>query len=96
MKTKTFSAIFALLMLATLSACEIDKTEEGELPDVDLSVEGGNLPEYDVDTADVSVETQEQEVEVPDVDVDVGTETKTVDVPNVEVDMPEDDEDKPQ
>jgi hypothetical protein len=34
-----------------LAACSVEQTEEGELPDVD--VQGGQLPEYDVDAADV-------------------------------------------
>ena len=50
-----------------LSACDVDQTEEGELPEV----EGGNLPEYDVEPAEVDVDTKEVTVEVPTVDVEV-------------------------
>ncbi|MBD2843137.1 hypothetical protein [Erythrobacter rubeus] len=59
----------ALLGTASLglSACDVDQTEEGSLPEV----EGGNLPEYDVEPADVDVDTGTTEVEVPTVDVDV-------------------------
>lgn len=69
---------FAVISLAlgtalALSACDVDQTEEGDAPNV--TVEEGNLPEYDVDAADVSV----------------GTEEVTVDVPDVDVTMPEDD-----
>lgn len=64
-------------MVLGLSACDIDQTEEAELPEV--SVEGGNMPEFDVETADV----------------DVGTEEVTVDVPTVDVDMPGDAEGEP-
>ena len=60
-----------------LAACDVDQTEEAELPDVD--VEGGNMPEFDVETADV----------------DVGSEEVTVDVPTVDVDMPDDAEGEP-
>lgn len=60
-----------------LAACDVDQTEEGEMPDVD--VQGGNMPEYDVETADV----------------DVGTEEKTVEVPDVDVTMPDDAEGEP-
>ena len=52
-----------------LAACDIDQTEEAELPEVD--VEGGNMPEFDVETADVDVGTEEVTVEVPDVDVEM-------------------------
>ncbi len=60
-----------------LAACDVDQTQEGELPDVE--VEGGNLPEFDVETADV----------------EIGTEEVTVDVPTVDVDMPDDAEGEP-
>ena len=50
-----------------LAACDVDQTEEGEMPDI--QVEGGNMPEYDVETADVDVGTEERTVEVPIVDV---------------------------
>lgn len=51
-----------------LAACDVEQTEEAEMPDV--SVEGGNMPEYDVDTPDVDVTTETRTVEVPVVDVD--------------------------
>ena len=62
--------VFALTgaMALGLSACDVDQTEEGEMPDVD--VEGGNMPEYDVETPDVEVGTEETTVEVPTVDVE--------------------------
>ncbi|MFW2828833.1 hypothetical protein [Sphingomonas sp. ID0503] len=59
------------------------QTQEGALPSV--SVQGGQLPKFDVDTANVSVGTKETTVEVPK----VGTETKTVDVPTIAVKKPE-------
>jgi len=69
-KTAVFVTAAATMMFA-LSACQVDKTEEGELPEV--NVEGGALPAYDVETAEV----------------DVGTETTTVEVPTAEVVMPD-------
>ena len=72
--------VFATAMAAAtlgLAACDVDQTEEAELPEVD--VEGGNMPEFDVETADV----------------EVGTEEVTVDVPTVDVDMPDDAEGEP-
>lgn len=53
-----------------LSACDIDQTEEGEMPEVE--VEGGNMPEYDVDGPEVEVGSKE--VEVPTIDIDVPDE----------------------
>ncbi|AWW73277.1 hypothetical protein CD351_02415 [Erythrobacter sp. KY5] len=59
----------AALTAATfgLAACDVEQTEEAELPEV----EGGNMPEFDVDAAEVSVEGGTETVEVPTLDVDV-------------------------
>lgn len=71
----------ALLVAALgLAACDVEQTEEGSLPDVDIEAEAGSMPEYDVDTADV----------------DVGTKEKTVTVPDVDVTMPDEQDDRPQ
>jgi hypothetical protein len=56
------------LAILGLSACDVEETEEGEMPDV--TVEGGNLPEYDVDVPDVDVTTEETTIEVPVIDVE--------------------------
>lgn len=62
--------IIAIAFAATaglgLAACDVEQTEEGEMPEV----EGGNMPEYDVETPEVEVGTEEETVEVPTVDVD--------------------------
>ena len=47
---------------------DIDQTEEAELPTV--SVEGGNMPEYDTDVGDVEVGERDVTVTVPTVDVE--------------------------
>ena len=72
-------AFLAAPLALGLTACDVDQTEEGSLPEV----EGGNLPEYDVEGPDVDVGTEE--VEVPD----------TVTVPTVDVDGPDDAEGEP-
>ncbi len=53
-----------------LAACDVEQTEEGDMPEVDMQVDGGELPEYDVDTADVDVEMEEETIEVPTLDVE--------------------------
>lgn len=58
-----------------LGACDIDQTEEGEMPEV--QVEEGEAPEYDV--------------EGPDVDIRSDTDTVAVETPEVDVDLPDDD-----
>lgn len=77
-------------MLTTLTAaagalifcsCDVKQTEEGSLPDVDVDVEGGNLPKYDVDAGDIDVGTKKKtiEVEVPTIDVDTPAEDEAED-----------------
>lgn len=68
---KFFSVAILAGSALGLAACDVDQTEEGSMPEV--SVEGGNLPEYDVEPVDVQVET--------------GTETQTVEVPTIDVDV---------
>jgi hypothetical protein len=58
-----------------IAACDVDQTQEAEMPEVDVNTTGGQLPEYDVDAPTVNV----------------GTENKTVEVPTVDVDAPKDD-----
>ena len=77
-----------------ITACDVDKVEDGRMPSVDVDVEGGKLPKYDVDVADIDVGMKEKTIEVPDVDIDVDTEEKVIKVPDVDIDMP-DDEDVP-
>ena len=67
---KFFSVAILAGSALGLAACDVDQTEEGSMPEV--SVEGGNMPEYDVEPVDVQVETGTSTVEVPTVDVEVG------------------------
>ena len=66
MKRIIITSIIAPLAIG-LAACDVDQTKEAELPEVD--VKGGQVPEFDVETADVDVGTKKTEIEVPDVDV---------------------------
>ncbi len=78
----------SLLLALTATGCSVKQTEEGKMPDVDVSVKEGNMPKVDVDPATVEIKTETKEVEVPD--VDVSTETKEVAVPDVDVTVPDD------
>jgi hypothetical protein len=82
-----------VLMLALLSTfatgCRVRQTEEGEMPDVDVQAEGGKLPEYDVDAADVDVKTEERTVKVPDVDVTMPPENENEENENNDNDPPQ-------
>ena len=63
-------APFALVGCFALIACDVDQTKEGDMPDVDVNVSGGQVPEFDVDGPSVNVGTETRTVEVPTVDVD--------------------------
>lgn len=84
MTKKLGITVLAMILAVSLGACSVEKTEEGEMPEVE--VKGGELPEYDVDTATVNVGTDTATVTTPD--VDVSTETSKVTVPDVDVTTP--------
>lgn len=65
---------------------EINKTQEGEMPKVDVDVKDGQMPKFDVDTADVDVKMEKEKITVPK----VTTEEKEIELPDVDVKMPED------
>ena len=83
---KFLSILAAPALVMGLWGCDVEQTEEGQMPDV--QVEGGNLPEYDVDGPDVDVSSRPAEVTVPD--IDISTERQTIQVPDVNVTMPND------
>jgi hypothetical protein len=57
-----------------IAGCDVDQTKEGDMPEVDVNVSGGQLPEFNVQGPDV----------------DVGTVNKTIEVPTIDVDTPKD------
>ena len=65
MAFRLIAGLSVSLVALSISACEVKKTQEGEMPKVE--VEGGQVPKYDVETPDVKVE--EKTVTVPDVDI---------------------------
>jgi len=67
-KNAAFVAV-ALTSMFALSACDVEKTQEGEMPKVEVTSEGGQLPAYDVETPEV----------------EMGTETRTIEVPTAEI-----------
>ncbi|HKI05634.1 MAG TPA: hypothetical protein VKK31_26880 [Thermoanaerobaculia bacterium] len=83
----------AALLTVSTTGCRVTKTQEGEMPDVE--VKGGQVPKYDVDAPEVDVKTESREVTVP-TDVDVKTEKRTVEVPTVDVKPPADNPKPPQ
>lgn len=86
MMKKTLTIGAATLFAFGLVACDVEKTQEGNvnLPryEVEKTQEGSaKLPEYDVKTPDVAVNTEEKKVEVPT----IKKEERTVTVPDVDV-----------
>lgn len=53
-----------------MTACDVDQTKEGELPDVDVNASGGQLPEFNVEGPTVNVGTENKTIQVPTIDVD--------------------------
>ncbi len=85
---KTAVATLALASIAALglSACDVKKTQEGNITVPKYEVEkkqSGDvtLPKYDVTAPDVKVTTTEKTITVPT----VKTEEKTIELPKVEV-----------
>ncbi len=68
--------------------CNVKKEEQGELPDLDVDVkaDAGELPEYDINWADVNVGTRTETVEIPIVVVVM--EEEGVEIPYLDVDVP--------
>lgn len=66
MKRILITALIAPLAIS-LAACDVDQTKEAELPEVE--VKGGQMPEYDVEPAEVEIGTEKKTIEVPTVDI---------------------------
>jgi hypothetical protein len=74
-KKAAFVAV-ALTSMFALSACDVEQTQEGEMPEVDVVTEGGQLPAYDVETAEVEMGTETRVIEVPTVDYESADEVR--------------------
>ena len=73
---KTIVKLLAAGACIALGACEVKQTENGQMPDVDVNVSGGQLPEYNVQGPEVQVGTENRTVEVPTVDVKTPAEQR--------------------
>jgi hypothetical protein len=91
----TLTAAFVSAAALGLTACDVQKTQEGNVQapkyEVSKTQEGSaQLPKYDVKGPDVNVSKTEKQVSVPN--VDVKTEKKTIEVPKVSVTTPQEKE----
>ncbi len=84
--TQIAVAAIASASFLTLTSCDVDVVEEGEMPKVEVTE--GKLPKIDVDVADVEAGLKEVEVEVPKVKM----EKETIKVPVVGIEPPKDDD----
>lgn len=75
-------AVLAIIAAFAFGLIDIDQTKETKIPEV--SVQGGQAPAFDVDTAKVDVGTTSEQITVPK--VEVGTTEEKIEVPTVNVD----------
>lgn len=73
---RTSIKLVALAAVFGVAASDVDQTREAEAPDVDVNVQEGQLPRYDVDGPEVNVGTENVVVQVPDVDISAPEEEK--------------------
>jgi hypothetical protein len=85
MKRRLGTACAAVLVIGA-AGCQVEQEQAAELPDADVSVEGGRWPDYDVNWADVDVGTEQRTITVPVVNVQ--KEQREVTVPYVRVSPP--------
>jgi hypothetical protein len=62
---RILALVLAPAFAVGVAACDVDQRQEGEMPDIE--VEGGQMPQYDVDLPDVEV--NRDTVTVPDIDI---------------------------
>ena len=52
-----------------IAGCKVNKTQEGKLPEVNVSAKSGQLPEYNVQGPKVEISSKNETVKVPTVKV---------------------------
>jgi hypothetical protein len=65
--------ILALFLNILMVGCSVEVEDPGSLPDIDVT--NGELPEIDIDPADVRITTDTQVVRVPQIEVTPDTAT---------------------
>lgn len=79
-------AVTNCIAMTAMLGCAVDQTQGAKAPEVDVEVDPGRWPEYDVKWADVDVGTSERTITVPVVRVD--KETRRITVPYIDVNPP--------
>jgi len=73
-KTPVIAAFATGLSAFALTACDVEQTQEAELPEVE--VQGGQMPEFDADVADVEIGTEEKTIDVPTINIEEADASK--------------------
>lgn len=95
MKTRTILKAGAAALMAIASAgCDMDVADKGKLPDVDVTVQPGRVPDIDVHGPQVDARLKDKTVTVPD--VDIHKKEVNVKVPDVDVRIPKEEDNEPQ
>jgi hypothetical protein len=74
-------AVIAIIAAFAFGLIDISQTREANLPEI--KAEGGQMPSFDADVADVDVGSTNTTVKVPT--VDVGTSSEKVELPTLDV-----------
>jgi hypothetical protein len=69
-----------------LIGCAVDQTQGARAPEVDVQVDPGRWPEYDVRWADIEIGTSERTITVPVLRID--KETRSITVPYIDINPP--------
>ncbi|ABV93940.1 hypothetical protein Dshi_2204 [Dinoroseobacter shibae DFL 12 = DSM 16493] len=92
MKTGLIIGVGAVAVVAIAAASymiDVEQTEDAQLPNVEIDVEGGQLPEYETTVGDVDIVDETMTVDVPE--VEVTTREEEVTVPMLDVQPPGED-----
>ncbi|MEQ8657826.1 MAG: hypothetical protein RIC24_11040 [Hyphomicrobiales bacterium] len=85
---KIFGVVLGVAALAVVAYgafyfVDVEQTQEARMPTVDIQVEGGQAPEFDVETGSVDIGTTTETVEVPN--VEITTNEREITLPTLEV-----------
>lgn len=72
------AVVAAVMVVGAIFLIDIDQTQEASLPDVELTVDGGQLPEFEANVGSIDLTTQEVTVEVPDIEITTEEQTLTL------------------
>lgn len=67
--SKTVQVLAFGAVCFTLAGCQVNKTQQGKLPKVEMKTSGGQLPAYNVQGPDVQVGSKTKSFKVPTVHV---------------------------